>query len=339
MSLTPSSSVYKATKTLLIIVSFSLLAFAIWLAYRYWGTWLQLSIGWQKQLNQGLSNLLQETSSHPLYAGSLLIAVSFLYGFLHALGPGHGKLIITTYIATQRTHLKQSVIISLLASLLQGVVAITLVSVVLVLFQLSTKHLNQVSLYAEQLSYLFVIILGCFLCITALRRYWQTRLSRALSPLVIKNLKPLTQSTKRMIQPNTLTPHPVCHCGHQHVIQSHQIQSSFKSKVLIILSMGARPCSGAILVLLFSYVIEVYAWGVIAALAMAVGTALTICLIAIFVHFMRDKAIRLSRLTGKQLSPYWGIALKIFAGVFFILMGALMLQSVGLEQSISPLLR
>lgn len=103
--------------------------------------------------------------------------------------------------------------------------------------------------------------------------------------------------------------------------------------------MGIRPCSGAILVLLFSYVIEVYVWGVIAALAMAMGTALTICLIAIFVHLMRDNAVRVSRLKGKSFSPYWAITLKILAGILFILMGILMLQSIGLEQSVSPLLR
>ncbi|MEX9869686.1 nickel/cobalt transporter [Providencia huaxiensis] len=228
---------------------------------------------------------------------------------------------------------------SLLASLLQGLVAITLVSLVLILFQLSTKHLNQASLYAEQTSYLFVILLGSYLCISAIRRVWLIRKSNHLASLTIKSIQPLNSASKAIIKTQ---PHNVshnCDCGHQHVIQSHQLQSSFKSKLLIILSMGIRPCSGAILVLLFSYVIEVYAWGVIAALAMAMGTALTICLIALFVHLMRDNAVRVSRLKGKSLSPYWAITLKILAGILFVLMGVLMLQSIGLEQSVSPLLR
>lgn len=328
------------TQRLIITALFmGLITYAAWQLYTHWGSWLQLSLAWQKQLNQGLSYLLQETTSRPWYAGGLLVVASFAYGFLHALGPGHGKLIITTYIATQATHLKQSVIISLLASLLQGLVAITLVSLVLILFQLSTKHLNQASLYAEQTSYLFVILLGSYLCISAIRRVWLIRKSNHLASLTIKSIQPLNSASKAIIKTQ---PHNVshnCNCGHQHVIQSHQLQSSFKSKLLIILSMGIRPCSGAILVLLFSYVIEVYAWGVIAALAMAMGTALTICLIALFVHLMRDNAVRVSRLKGKSLSPYWAITLKILAGILFVLMGVLMLQSIGLEQSVSPLLR
>ncbi|MGG4610132.1 nickel/cobalt transporter [Providencia sp. Me31A] len=326
-------------KLIIAVILLSIITYITWQLYVHWGTWLQLSITWQKQLNQGLSYLLQETSSRPFYAGTLLVAASFAYGFLHALGPGHGKLIITTYIATQATHLKQSVFISLLASLLQGVVAITLVSLVLILFQLSTKHLNQASLYAEQVSYLFVILLGSFLCFTALRHSWLISRSKQLTAPVIKRIQPLNQQVKLIAKPNSQIPQSLCGCGHQHVVSSVQIESSLKSKLLIILSMGARPCSGAILVLLFSYVVDVYLWGIIAALVMFVGTALTICLIAIFVHVMRDNAIRLSHLKGKTLSPYWGITLKIFAGIIFILIGVLMLQSVGLEQSASPLLR
>ncbi len=47
----------------------------------------------------------------------LLVVASFMYGFCMPLGRGMANT-ITTYIATQATHLKQSVIISLLASAL-----------------------------------------------------------------------------------------------------------------------------------------------------------------------------------------------------------------------------
>ncbi|WP_083615869.1 hypothetical protein [Pantoea sp. 1.19] len=34
--------------------------------------------------------------------GVLLVAAGFLYGVLHALGPGHGKFVVTTWLATGR---------------------------------------------------------------------------------------------------------------------------------------------------------------------------------------------------------------------------------------------
>ncbi|MGG4662066.1 nickel/cobalt transporter [Providencia vermicola] len=320
------------------VILLVLIAYCALQVYIHWSSWLQLSIVWQKQLNQGLSYLLQETTTRPFYAGGLLVIASFAYGFLHALGPGHGKLIITTYIATQATHLKQSVVISLLASLLQGLVAILLVSFVLILFQLSTKHLNQASAYAEQISYVFVILLGVFLCVSAIRRFWQISKPKKSAALTLRSIQPLNQSQSKIIYHKVQTESSSCACGHQHVVQSDQLQAGFKSKLLIILSMGIRPCSGAILVLLFSYVIDAYVWGMIAALMMAVGTALTICLIAVFVHLMRDNALRVSRLKGVQLSPYWVISLKIIAGVLFVLMGVLLYQSGAMEHATSPLL-
>ncbi|RLR17455.1 hypothetical protein D8L93_09070 [Sodalis-like symbiont of Bactericera trigonica] len=47
------------------------------------------------------------------------------------------------------------------------------------------------------------------------------------------------------------------------------------NRAAVVVAMGLRPCSGAFLVLLFAKVIGVYAWGVLSALMMAVGTALT----------------------------------------------------------------
>ncbi|MFY3770586.1 nickel/cobalt transporter [Providencia manganoxydans] len=143
--------------------------------YQYWPLWLKTSVIWQRQLNLSLTELLQSTQEQPFHAGLLLIGVSFLYGLLHAIGPGHGKLIITTYIATQPTQLKQSVVLSLLASLLQGLVAIVLVSVILIIFQLSTRHLHMVGQYSEKLSYAFVILLGVLCCFKALRQGWKIR--------------------------------------------------------------------------------------------------------------------------------------------------------------------
>ncbi|MBP6120790.1 MULTISPECIES: nickel/cobalt transporter [Providencia] len=338
MSLNQSHTAFPTKSAIIYAIVIIMILLGGWQIYQHWGMWLKQSIFWQKQLNQGLSALLQETTEAPLYAGSMLVGGSFLYGLLHALGPGHGKLIITTYIATQATHLKQSVIISLLASLLQGIVAIVLVSTILILFQLSTKHLNQASQYAEQFSYILVMMLGAVLCLAAIRQWWRLKNKPHPSFQTIKYIQSLNENVSCIVSPTHLQTQDQCHCGHKHVIQQSELQQSIKSNILIILSMGIRPCSGALLVLLFSYVIDVYPWGIIAALAMAAGTAMTICGIAIFVHFMRYSAFKFSQSNGIRLHPYWHVGLKLFAGIIFILMGLLMYQSLMMSDMASPLL-
>ncbi|WP_119711817.1 hypothetical protein [Arsenophonus endosymbiont of Aleurodicus floccissimus] len=76
---------------------FGILSFYL---FKYWHLGLQLAVTWQRELNQHLSSLLMQMASSPTEAGLLLVGFSFFYGLLHALGPGHGKIIITTYIAT-----------------------------------------------------------------------------------------------------------------------------------------------------------------------------------------------------------------------------------------------
>ena len=71
---------------------------------------------------------------------------------------------------------------------------------------------------------------------------------------------------------------------------------------MIVLSMGMRPCSGAIMVLLFSKVVGVFSWGMASALAMAAGTSLTITSLALLVHSFRSLAVRLS---GHKAPVLW----------------------------------
>ncbi len=67
----------------------------IWL-WRAWPQVLMQSAVWQRSLNTELSRLLQAVAENPAAAGLSLLGFSFVYGVLHALGPGHGKIVITT---------------------------------------------------------------------------------------------------------------------------------------------------------------------------------------------------------------------------------------------------
>ena len=103
-----------------------------WL-WRAWPQVLLQSAVWQRALNVELSRLLQAVAENPAAAGLSLLGFSFAYGVLHALGPGHGKVVITTWLATHPSKLKSSIGLTLAASLLQGLVAIALIVVVLTL--------------------------------------------------------------------------------------------------------------------------------------------------------------------------------------------------------------
>lgn len=92
-----------------------------------WQAWPQVMLKsalWQRDVNQQLSALLNAVATHPERAGGSLLLLSFMYGVLHALGPGHGKVVIATWLATHPSKLKSSIVLTLAAALLQGLVAI-----------------------------------------------------------------------------------------------------------------------------------------------------------------------------------------------------------------------
>ncbi|CCG88040.1 nickel/cobalt transporter [Erwinia piriflorinigrans] len=283
-----------------------------------WQCWPQIlwqSALWQKELHRQMIQLLQQVASHPQQAGLGLVGFSLFYGILHALGPGHGKVIITTFLATHPTKMKTSLQLTLAAALVQGCIAIVLVTLVLGVLQLSARQLHISSYWLEKGSYLLVIGLGLWLCWRALRKL-TTQLAVRPSRMQIKRILPAGE------------PHGAhCGCGHQHVPDVDMLAQSpgWQTKIAVVLSMGLRPCSGAIMMLLFSKVVGVWFWGVLSALVMAMGTALTVSAMALLVHFCRRLALRIrgddSR-TGWQIIVLNGVAL--LGGVMLVAAGALL---------------
>ncbi len=300
----------------LYLLMMALLACAL-LVWQFWPQILLQSILWQKSLHQQMTVLLQQVASHPHQAGVTLMGFSLLYGILHALGPGHGKVVIATFLATHPTRIKTSLQLTLIAAVVQGGVAIVLVTAMLVVLKLSSRQLHLSSYWLEKCSYLLVAGLGLWLC-------W--RAGRKLLHVLRASGKPRGLTIHRIL-PADHQHSESCGCGHQHVPDNAQLAAAvgWKTKSLVVLSMGMRPCSGAIMMLLFSKVIGVYAWGVLSAIAMALGTALTVSAMALLVQISRILALRLSR--DRPAAGWQKVALNCLAlsGGILLLMAGIVL--------------
>lgn len=272
-----------------------LLAWGVAEAVAWWPELVMKSVEWQRSLHQQLAQLMEMVKEQPHQAGWSLILFSLAYGVLHAVGPGHGKVVITTYLATHRSQLKTSLQLTLAASLLQGLVAIALATVVLTLLHLSSRALHVSSFWLEKGSFLLVIGLGLMLALRAIRRLWQAARRPAAAPR-IQRAMPLRTATHPAPVPHHHH-HEHCGCGHRHLPSADELNQAdgWRTRLAIVLAMGLRPCSGALLVLLFAKVLDVFLWGVAAALVMALGTALTISLLAAAVCYCRRIVERLSR--------------------------------------------
>lgn len=287
--------------------------------YVKWPDFLLQSSVWQKELHQQLVNLLQQVKQHPLESGGMLMLFSFIYGVLHSAGPGHGKVIIAAYLATHPLKVRASLMLTLAASLVQGLVAILLVSSVLSVFQLSTRSIHQSSFWMEKGSYLLIVLVGIILCYRAVRKLLTiVKTSRKRPTIQIKSLTPL---------PADHVHSDSCGCGHRHLPTDSELSASgsWKTNLAIIVSIGIRPCSGAILVLLFSKVIDIYSWGMVAAMVMALGTATTISLLALFVLSARRLAEKLISAANYPIWSRVGLSsLSLVGGALLILFGLIL---------------
>ncbi|MGX2974660.1 nickel/cobalt transporter [Ursidibacter arcticus] len=311
-----------------IAVALSLI-FAIYFIYPYL-LWEVVEL--QKVFNLELSNALKTIHQAPQQAGLSLMLISFLYGIFHAVGPGHGKFILTSYLSLEKTKLPQTLRVTLLSALVQGLVAVALVTILVVIFTLSRSYFNVTLKWVERGSFLLMILFGSYWLWQSLRPMLQK--NQPKRPLVIRKIQPLSSSNLHLVPIHQHSED--CGCGHKHLPSAKEIDNiqDWKSMWLVVLSIGLRPCSGAILVLFLAYTLDLYLWGVASAMMMAVGTALTLSCFACLVLFARNKAIQTSRwYLSVQQSKRLVLAFKLLMGLLLIGLGVMLFHSSFIETS------
>ncbi|WP_052706139.1 nickel/cobalt transporter [Vibrio galatheae] len=341
------------------LCSFVACALIMTCVYQFWLAWPSLiiaSLQWQREVNSELADLLYDAKTHPWLAGGYLVGVSFLYGMLHSLGPGHGKVIVTTYLATHPTKVKTSLVLTIISAFCQALVAIVLVSILLWGFNASMRVVNQQANFFVSLSFVLVVMLGCLICWKAAKQLYRTMRTEKIkfvrmTPLTIRTASEHSHIDKKFVVcPLTLrTPVAMtnqhkatlesCGCGHQHVASAQAINhaENWREYVGIVASIGMRPCTGAIMVLLFANMVGLYWMGVASAIAMAIGTAFTTSIIAVMT--LTSKQLVKRYLTASNNKANWmnvGYFLQFIGGVLLIMVGLTLI--VGQNYSISPLL-
>lgn len=285
---------------------------------------------WQKTFNQAVSANLQQIKAQPLIAGLSLVGISFLYGLLHALGPGHGKFILAGYLSVHQTQMKTALRLSFYASIAQALVAIGLTSVLVVGLNLSSQYFKLSQLWLERGAILLIVFLALYWIAQGAKRFMRSQTaalaqnpSQIKQPWQIKQLSPLPQGKlQRAVENQRIFWNEApCHCGHQHMPTKTQLQqiSDWKSRLLVVLSIGMRPCTGAIFILFFSYMLDLYRWGIIATLAMGLGTAFTLGLFALLLQSAKQRLWAVGKwyFSARRLPRLAGLG-RLIAGVILL---------------------
>ena len=264
-----------------------------------------------------------------------LVGLSLLYGVFHAVGPGHGKAVISSYLLSTHDSLRRAVLISFAASLMQALVAIGIVAVGTLLLNVTAANMAGVTDMVAIASYTLIAMIGLMLLVTRLRRAFggpQPNSSGLyLCEEVLPDLQPGEGMTARIGRGWRRLRSAVRHihtasCGCVPVNLGYD-----KGEVLpwprllpLIASVGIRPCSGALIVLVFALSGGLLPAGILSVLAMALGTGATITLIAVLSVVARSTLMRAASVNSAFASRV-SLGLQLAASALILIFGLTMM--------------
>jgi len=245
-----------------------------------------------------------------------LFGVSFVYGIFHAVGPGHGKAVISSYIVANQETWRRGVVLSFASAAIQSVVAIIVVATAAVLLGATAKAIGLTVHLVEIASYALVILIGLRLVYVKGRGFlaacreltWQQTpvLAFASAPAAeapaqinfrLSEARPGAMAMRGgqcQIEGCTAHAHGFA-CAHGPEPASLAGAGGWRRGLGAVVAVGLRPCSGAIIVLIFALAQDLFWTGVGATLLMGLGTAATVAAIATVAVSARDVASRVAR--------------------------------------------
>ncbi|PKQ03898.1 MAG: nickel transporter [Alphaproteobacteria bacterium HGW-Alphaproteobacteria-12] len=229
-----------------------------------------------------------------------LASLSFLYGVFHAAGPGHGKVVVASYILADEREVRRGILVAFLSALAQAITAITAVGLLSLALGLTHRATAGAVPYIERASFVLIACLGAWLVWRAVRGGHAHRYSHD---------------------------HHNDH-GHEHAHLPTPAEmkkaKGFKEMAAMILSVGLRPCSGAVLVLLFAVTQGAFLIGAASALIMSVGTAITVSVLAVLTVFSKNAALRIARRMDSPWAARIEPILMAGGGAIIFLFGVLL---------------
>ena len=133
----------------------------------------------QRFLHQQLGEYIKEWSEHRTYRDFVLILFfSFLYGMIHAIGPGHRKTVIFSFYITREAHILEPLFVSFVLGFSHGGIALLLALIFKGMTGAMTVNTNDASIYLEGFSFIIIIFLSLFSIIHVVKDHFMKHESK-----------------------------------------------------------------------------------------------------------------------------------------------------------------
>jgi nickel/cobalt exporter len=321
-------------------------------------------VGWimlkQAEFYKSLSGAIRaaKTDNSALW---VLFGLSFGYGIFHAAGPGHGKAVISSYVVANRETWWRGVVLSFASAMVQAAVAVAVVGIAAVILNATAATMKTTVYWIEVISYLLIMAIGLRLVwakgramLATLRDIRRPKtVGAAATPAHLHDHHDHAHhdhahhdhahhdharhdhSHHDHAHNHDHHDHDHAHCDHDHGSawsHAHAPEPSelagpggWRRGLTAIIAVGLRPCSGAILVLVFTLAQGLFWAGVVATFVMGLGTAIMVAAIAVFSVLATNWAERFASTRGGYGMLFMR-GLEVAAALLITAFGALLLM-------------
>jgi ABC-type nickel/cobalt efflux system permease component RcnA len=228
----------------------------------------------QREAQTAMAHVLRRLKTGDPAAVWTLLGLCFAYGFFHAAGPGHGKVLIGGYGLGRRVPLLRLSILAVLSSLAQAATAVGMVYSGVLLLNWSRQYMVEV---AERLlapaSYGLIALVGMW--------------------LLLRGLKQLYRAWQQHRPHHHHAHDEYCGCQHAHgptIAEAAEVRSLWQA-IALILTVAIRPCTGAIFLLILTWRMGLDWAGIAGAFAVGLGTASVTLAVAIGATLLRESSL------------------------------------------------
>ena len=256
-----------------------------------------------------LSSLIRASKADGSAAYTLL-GISFIYGVFHAAGPGHGKAVISSYMIANDETWRRGVILSFASAVLQAFTAIAIVGVAAVLLGATAHAMGNTVRVIEIVSYALIVAIGVRLLWVKGGSFLRLLRSERHEHHDHGHAHDHDHAHAHHHHDHDHHHHDHAHghdhhhgeeeasaWGHAHAPEPQELKGPhwFRRGLAAIIAVGLRPCSGAIIVLVFALAQGLFWIGVASTFVMGLGTAITVATVATIAVGARGFAGRLAK--------------------------------------------
>ncbi|MBW0005094.1 MAG: nickel/cobalt transporter [Hyphomicrobiales bacterium] len=259
-----------------------------------------------------------------------MILLAFAYGVFHAGGPGHGKAVISAYLIANEQALRRGILLSWAAALLQALVAMGIVLTAALVLHATAIGMTRLADHVELISFAAISLFGLALtwrkaapvaALLGFERQAVEGISRRAHGQAHRHAHDHARAHGHDAHGHDAHGHDA-HEGCDHHVPLELVQGQefrWRDAAPVVLAAGSRPCSGAIIILVFALSQGILGAGIAAVFAMASGVAITVSTLAILSVFAKQAAQRFAGREGRYALA--GASLELLAAAFVALLG------------------